>query len=242
MERRGVTTYRGDHIRKLQAENGERKAALIEIDEARKAVHERTERLTGFFHQAEKELRERLPHKPSKAIVQHVVANWRRQAEQAPDRATVRLNWEKDPHRDDPNEWRRLKRELPEWVARRDGAAKAFEDLSKSIGGLKKKLIVKGIMKRPAKLDFYETEFRDASAGYDLTVRRIEALEKLRDNEVEHSMKVRTEDHQKARNYIEALDAFPVKYEALLDEFERAYLKDQARRREQDKERELGGR
>lgn len=241
MERRGVKTYRGDHIRKVKAENQERKAALIEIDEARKAVHERREQLAGFYQQAEKELRDLWGvNRPSKAVVQNVVARWRRDAENAPNRTAVQLSWEKDPHREAPNEWRRLKRELPAFAARRDGAASAMEDLVKGIGSLRKKLIVTGVMKRPPKLDFYEKEFRDASAGYDLAAKRIEALEKIRDSEVEHSMKVLTENHQKARNYMDALEAFPVKYEALLDEFERAYLKDQARRRERDRGKELG--
>jgi hypothetical protein len=168
------------------------------------------------------------------------VGQWRRRAEEVPDRGLVRLRWEKDPHGEAPNEWRRLKRDLPEWAARRDGAAKAFEGLARGIGSWKKKLIVKGIMSRPPQLDFYEKEFHDASAGYDRAAKRIEVLEKLRDDEVERSMKALTENHQKARHYIAALEAFPVKYEALLDEFERAHLKEQARRHELERGWELG--
>jgi chromosome segregation ATPase len=115
MERRGIKTNRGDQIRQVRAENQERKAALIEIDAARQAAHERTDRLTGLFQQAEKELRERIVGKPTKRVVQQVVANWRRQAEQQPpNRVTVRLQWQNDRYAEAPKEWRRLKRELPE--------------------------------------------------------------------------------------------------------------------------------
>lgn len=105
---------------------------------------------------------------------------------------------------------------------------------------MRKKLIGTGIMKRPPQLDFCEKELRLASTNYDLAGRRIEALEKIRDDEVERSIKILTDDHHKARTYIEAFEAFPVKYEAMLDEFERVYLKDQALRRERDRGRGLG--
>ncbi len=247
MERRGVASDRGNQLRQVQAENVQRKAAVIDIGQLRSQLAQRQQEEAARRREAEqKKLLEEVEaafrgQSPTKR--EATLRHWRDLAgREIPQVENARMLWEHDQWDPDAKAWRetcntidresqrvvQIARDIETW--RRSHAVQSFGYRA-------------GLLQKPGDLEWLEQEHANSVRFLEGSQRRLKELELawFKNRGVyQQKLEQEGEEIRKARRFLGVIEKNRDHFQQLWQREDQSLLHDLERRRDRDRGR--GGR
>jgi hypothetical protein len=251
MERRGVASDRGNQLRQVQADNVQRKAAVIDIGQLRsqlaqrqqeEAARQRETEQNKLLEEVEAAFRGQSPTK-REATLEH----WRDLAGgEIPQVANARMLWEQDQWDSDAKAWRETRNTIGRENQRVVQIARDIEAWRRS-HALQSFGLRVGLLQKPGDLGRLEQEYANSVRFLEGSQRRLEELEQAWFNNrgVYHQKLERQGDEiRKARKFLRVMEQNQDHFQRLWQREDRSFLRDlrdlESRRRSRDRDRGRG--
>lgn len=249
MERRGVASDRGNQLRQVQAENVQRKAAVIDIGQLRSQLAQRQQgedarrretEQNKLLEEVEGAFRGQSPTK-REATLRH----WRDLAgREIPQVENARVLWEQDQWDSDAKAWRetrtaidresqrvvQIARDIETW--RRSHAVQSF--------GLRM-----GLLQKPGDLERLEQEHANSVRFLEGSQRRLKELEQAWFNNrgvYQQKLERQGDEIRQARRFLGVMEKNRDHFRNLWQREDRSFLHDLERNQRRDRDRGRGGR
>ena len=181
MERRGVSSDRGNQLRQVKTDNVQRKAAILDIGQLRDQLTKRQEEQAARRREAEqKKLLDQVEavfHGQSRMGQESILKRWRHLAgKEIPQIEDARAHWEQDQWDPDAKAWRETRNAIDWQTKQLTKAAQAVEDWHRT-HPVQSLIIRAGLKKTPTDLQSLEQRSGENARFLEGSQRRLEELE-----------------------------------------------------------------
>jgi len=250
MERRGVASDRGNQLRQVQAENVQRKAAVIDIGQLRSQLAQRQQEEAArrreteqkkLLEEVEEAFRGQSPTKRDATLRQ-----WRNLASrEIPQVENARVLWEQDQWDSDAKAWRETRKTIDRESQRVVQIARDIETWRRSHAvqsfGLRM-----GLLQKPGDLDRLEQEYANSVRFLKGSQRRLKELEQAWFNNrgvYQQKLERQGEEILQARRSLGVIEENRDHFQQLWQREDQSFLRDlESQRRSRDRDRGRGGR
>jgi hypothetical protein len=245
MERRNITTDRGDQWRAVQAENRQRQALLLDIGKMRAELAKRQEAAALRLRQAElKKTLERVEQAfqgKSRSGQEAILNRWQYLANQKiPEVENARAIWEQDTRDPDASAWRETRRTI-EWETQHaDQSAQAVAGWHKA-HPVKSLILRTGLLKPPDALQQLEQRYGHAVRFLEGSQGRLQELEQAWTKKqviYQQQLERQGTEIQEARRHLQVVAQNPEHFQQVWereDQIFRQERRDQEQRRSRDR-------
>jgi len=243
MERRGVSSDRGNQLRQVKTDNVQRKAAILDIGQLRDQLTKRQEEQAARRREAEqKKLLDQVEavfHGQSRMGQESILKRWRHLAgKEIPQIEDARAHWEQDQWDPDAKAWRETRNAIDWQTKQLTKAAQAVEDWHRT-HPVQSLIIRAGLKKTPTDLQWLEQRSGENARFLEGSQRRLEELEQAwskKQPQYEQQLEREGEQIQEARKYLRVLEENPEHFQKIWQREDQAF-RQKLHRREQDQHR-----